>query len=781
MSEKPMAGYEWLGSLYLVYMVSLAAGFESWSNVLSPVCALVCFMAMVLELRRIRQFRVSWLLAAAAALTWGLTDALWGWFVFATDLDPNEMTLFMLLYILPNIFIAGAVAVHFRERFGNWRNLQMALNAAATFAVMLTLVWILFFTHDYRLMAAWDADNLSLLLYVITDVAAIGGIAVMYLSNAVKRLERPYVCVVAGVLLYSLSDFYYTYLVLYDLYVPNTLIDGAYMGSFVLFAVAAGFEARHPILAEQAFDQMPLGASRTPLRSSALLVAPVLLVLIHGFDWLGVAVLLVIAAVHWLLSGYVQNAQRNEELLRLEIELNNRLEERITLRTMDLMQANRALDKLAKIDDVTGLYNRRYFMEALEERMETASTHEPVVVLFMDLDRFKSINDSHGHDMGDTVLKEIGARLEQWRQPDMLLARMGGDEFVLSFTGSQTRSQVLNMAEEIAEVCGRAVLVPPYRFHVSLSIGIAQYPMDALDRYTLMKHADIAMYQAKELSGSRIVFYSSQVSERVKRRHTIEMLMQRLDYDKEFSLHFQPQFGIPDRRLIGAEALLRWNSPELGMVSPGEFIPVAEETGAIVPIGEWVLTSAIRQMAHWNRVYGTQLQVGVNVSPKQMDAFNFIQSLKTALGKYQLPPQWLDIEITESSTMNSEVRMEEILTALTGLGVTVSIDDFGTGYSSLSYIKRFDIDRLKIARELVSQIETDPVDSQITQAIVMMAKGMGLRTIAEGVETEVQLNQLMALGCDEVQGYLTGRPVSAGTFEETYLMNKDHQTVGRHA
>ena len=215
--------------------------------------------------------------------------------------------------------------------------------------------------------------------------------------------------------------------------------------------------------------------------------------------------------------------------------------------------------------------------------------------------------------------------------------------------------------------------------------------------------------------------------------------MKKADYDCEFELFYQPQFRISDHHLIGAEALLRWKSPELGMIPPGEFIPIAEESDDIILIGEWVMKKAMNQIGQWNLHYGRDLQIGINVSPKQLDAINFIEEVRSLIQEYDVKPEWLDIEITESSTMNSATRMEEILTVLAGIGVSISIDDFGTGYSSLSYIKRFDIDRLKIARELVSQIEHDQIDLQIVQAVVLMAKAMGLRTIAEGVETQVQL------------------------------------------
>lgn len=756
-------------NVYVAYMGGILSGSELWANILSPLCALTVTLIIGVSLRFIQNFRLPWLLMGAASFVWALAEALWAILEAFYGMDPESMPFFMVLYILPNVFIAASLGRYFYERFSQWRNIHMLINLFATLTMFAAATWMLFYRQEFAQIMTMDTEAVSLGIYVVLDMLSIALVVVMYLSTPLKRLEGAFVPVISGVLIYSFFDLYYTYQVINDLYIPNSLVDGAFMLGFVLFAYGALLESVDPVLS-YGMKTVPASPTDKPTsRGIGLLLVPLMLVFIKGFRFSEVVILVFIAVAYQLLSVYVKNAQRTAEFLKMEIELNNRLEDRLTAGTLDLRIANKNLEKLAREDDVTGLFNRRYFMEALEKRMDAASGDEAVVVVFMDLNRFKAVNDAYGHDMGDAVLKEIAQRLRGWVRKDMLLARMGGDEFVVSFTGNESRAQVLDMVREVAQLINLPVAVEPYQFHVSASIGISQYPTDALDKFTLMKHADIAMYQAKDQAGERITFYTSSLSDGVRRRHELEMLLKRTDYDEEFTLFFQPQFRIADQQITGAEALLRWNSPIRGFVSPGDFIPIAEETGDIVAIGQWVLKNAIRQMVQWNRQYNRTLKIGVNVSPKQLDSLDFIGDLRRVMEEYDADPSWLDIEITESSTMNSEVKMEEILTVFTGMGVSVSIDDFGTGYSSLSYIKRFDIDRLKIARELVSQIETDPVDEQITRAVVMMAKGMELSTIAEGVETEAQLAKLTELGCDEVQGYLTGRPVPAAEFQRLYL------------
>ncbi len=327
--------------------------------------------------------------------------------------------------------------------------------------------------------------------------------------------------------------------------------------------------------------------------------------------------------------------------------------------------------------------------------------------------------------------------------------------------------------ERLVDAFQEPLEVEPWQFLVSVSLGIARFPEDAKTRPELMTMAEMAMYHAKKQDAHRFSFYSNWFREGMRRRHEIEMALRRADFDQEFTLHYQPQFQSRKRTLVGMEALLRWQSPELGNVSPAEFIPVAEDTGLIIPIGQWVTRNALLQIADWNHRFMASLRMGINFSPRQFDVPGFIESLNDQMRRYEVHPSWVDVEITENTAMRTEVSTEEMLTALTGLGVSISIDDFGTGYSSLSYIKRFDIDCLKIAKPLIDNVALGEGDVQIIGAIVMMAKTMRLRTIAEGVEDEGQLAILQRLGCDEIQGYLLGKPVPADRFEMLWLRSAD--------
>ncbi|NSJ92538.1 bifunctional diguanylate cyclase/phosphodiesterase, partial [Coprococcus sp. MSK.21.13] len=364
---------------------------------------------------------------------------------------------------------------------------------------------------------------------------------------------------------------------------------------------------------------------------------------------------------------------------------------------------------------------------------------------------------------------EVSNRLESFIPDDAILARLGGDEFIIARKGVFDLIGMQDFVKKMASLYEKPIIIEPYKFKVSFSVGIAMCTEDNLDRNTLIKNADVAMYYAKEDLNKMYVFYDKNLSRKVERKNKLELLLKNSVFDEEFEIHYQPQFNINTKEIIGVEALIRWNSPLEGIISPGEFIPIAETCGMIVDIGYWVMKNAIKQVSYWNKYNDTNLRVAINVSPKQINSLDFIKNLKTIIKNNEIDPKLIDIEITENIELTQEGVIKEVLEELACIGVKISIDDFGTGYSSLSYIKRFHIDRLKIAKELVDNISSDSVNLKVVKAIIMIAKTMNIKTIAEGVEDEFQLQKLIELGCDEIQGYIWDKPLKIKEFEKKYL------------
>jgi diguanylate cyclase (GGDEF)-like protein/PAS domain S-box-containing protein len=439
--------------------------------------------------------------------------------------------------------------------------------------------------------------------------------------------------------------------------------------------------------------------------------------------------------------------------------------------------AERRIARLAYFDALTGLANRQSFLDHVDlEIARCSGSARRLGVLFMDLDGFKAINDTMGHGAGDQVLRWAADRLRQALRPgdmvscvattgDVELARLGGDEFTALIVdivwpedALAVAKRVLQMMRQPFNLNGRSVLL-------TASIGIAVFPEDGVDGVTLLKHADTAMYHAKEVGRDNCQYYSAVLTEKAVKRLELEGSLRQALQRSEFHLMFQPQLDVATGRIVAAEALIRWDHPTRGTVSPLEFIPVAEENGLIVPIGQWVLRSACVEAARWQR-QGLDLRVAVNLSPLQFKDPELLASVRRALEQTGLPPQRLELEITEGALMTESSQTLATLNALRDLGVSVSLDDFGTGYSSMSYLKRLPLSTLKIDRSFVEGLPHQEESMAIVRAILSLAKSLGFSVTAEGVETPEQARSLKHMSCDMVQGFLFSKPVTAGDIVE---------------
>jgi diguanylate cyclase (GGDEF)-like protein/PAS domain S-box-containing protein len=427
---------------------------------------------------------------------------------------------------------------------------------------------------------------------------------------------------------------------------------------------------------------------------------------------------------------------------------------------------------LATHDGLTGLPNRAMFSEFLQQALASAKRRaDQVAVLFIDLDRFKTINDSLGHEAGDMMLREIALRLRKILRASDIVARLGGDEFVVLLHDVTAESEAATVARSLLLEIMKAIVILGQECRVTASIGICLHPADGQDDSSIMKNADMAMYQAKELGKNNYQFFSPAIRAEHAGRMTLETNLRRALELNELSLHYQAVVNCKTGVITGVEALLRWHNPVLGDVSPTQFIPVAEETGLIVPIGRWVLRQACAQNVIWQSQGLPPVRVCVNLSMRQLDDPNLIPELKSALNDSGLLPDLLELEMTESMIMHNPDHAVAVLSAVKALGVRLAIDDFGTGYSSLAHLKRLPIDTLKVDRSFIREIPCDAEDRAITEAIIAMGKTLSLRIVAEGVETPEQQNFLCEQSCDEMQGFYFSKAVKPEDFAELLALH----------
>lgn len=421
-------------------------------------------------------------------------------------------------------------------------------------------------------------------------------------------------------------------------------------------------------------------------------------------------------------------------------------------------------------DALTGMPNRLLLKDRLTLAMAHAKRNRQMLaVLFLDLDRFKLINDTLGHATGDQLLQRIAMRLKECVREDDTVARMGGDEFTLLLPEITQAENAAKVAHKILEAIRQPLDIGGHELYITTSVGIVLYPNDGEDAETLLKNADTAMYRAKEKGRNNYQLYTPAMNAKAFERLAMENSLRRALEREEFVVHYQPRLNINTGEIIGMEALVRWQTPDRGLVPPGEFIPVAEETGLIVPIGEWVLHTACAQNKAWQDAGFPPVRVAVNLSARQFQLQNLVATVSRVLKETGLDPHWLELEITETVAMQNAEYATGMLKELKDMGIELSIDDFGTGYSSLSYLKRFPINKLKIDKSFVNEIGTDKDHAAIASTIIVLGQSLKLGVVAEGVETEEQLDFLKLHQCNEMQGFLFGRPVSAGEFE-TLLM-----------
>ncbi len=428
---------------------------------------------------------------------------------------------------------------------------------------------------------------------------------------------------------------------------------------------------------------------------------------------------------------------------------------------------------LAYYDPLTNLPNRRLFHDRLGVAIAHAKrSDEKLAVMFVDLDRFKRINDTLGHDVGDVLLQEVAERLLSVVREDDTVSRMGGDEFTLLLTGLDEPDRVVACARRITELMAEPVPAGDQELIVSCSIGISIYPNDGGDIEELVKNADTAMYRAKEAGRNNYQLYSPAMNARSMEHLAMELSLHKALEREELEVYYQPLLGGDNGQLMGAEALIRWNHPELGRVPPADFIPLAEETGVIVPIGEFVLRQACRQIKLWQEQGRGEINVSVNVSACQFRQEDFVQSVAGVLEEEAIDSSLLTLELTESMLVDDALENIQTMTALRKMGLNLAIDDFGTGYSSLSYLRRFPVNKLKIDRAFVRDIADNEEDASIVSAVIALGHSLGLEVVAEGVESEAQLTMLRQNDCDLIQGFLYSEPVDAESFEGRFLQPK---------
>lgn len=772
--------------------VSLSFSERAWtSNLLLPVFKLLsasfCFWA-ARSARRFR-LRLSWLLLTGGLLLSAAGEAFWSLLEFNQLEGPTPSPVnisFLSAYILA---LAGVLLlpVHATTRL---ERIKLLLETGIVVISAALVFWLFWLAPVLETGVAHGQELALAVAYPLGDLALCWSVLFKLFSPLAEQRRGPVMLLTSGLFLQAGTNLVYGALFVTGVYASGHWLELGWFGVQVLFSLACLLQVSLPPESEaRPIEALPgLTSLKIILPYLAVALSFGLLVFVHGAQHDAYPLVLTVVGLIVGLSLLRQmiSLWENVRLARqLQAELRERqqaqamlqslnveLEQRVAERTRELLQVNEHLRQSearlsheALHDSLTGLPNRALFMDRLGRALERARRYDDYgfAVLFLDLDGFKVVNDSLGHTLGDRLLVRIAWRLTDGLRAADTVARLGGDEFVVLLESVRETQDAVAAAERVLAQLAQPFELDEHRVFISASIGVVTSSPGYVRADNVLRDADIAMYHAKSLGKARYAVFDAHMHARAVQRLSLESELREAIERQEFYLTYQPILDLQRRRLSGFEALLRWRHPVRGVVPPGDFIPVAEETGLIVPIGQWVLHEACRQLAEWQAHFGCDLlfTVSINLSALQFRQVNLAQQVAETLAVTGLSAQCLKLEITESAIMEDVQAAIAMLNQLRALGVQVQIDDFGTGYSSLSYLHRFPVDTLKIDRSFIRRIGADGDNVEIVRTIITLAHNLGMSVIAEGLETPEQLERLTCLDCEQGQGYLISRPLEA--------------------
>lgn len=703
---------------------------ELWGNVMAPIALFAASFSLIPFITRKVITYLTVLFFALGIFVFGLAETIWAILDIFGYQDPSENVFLLYLYAVPNLCFVLAVISFLLVNLKRWHPVQLGLDLFAVSSVMVGAVYFVFFKGHI----AMDSENLSALLYLVLDTLGMSILITIFTSSRSSKTGLGHKIIFLAMLAYTFADGLYINQVFNNQYVPYGLTDWLYIASLLITASGVKVAYQELISGPENPEATMLVNVGSIWNSWWILIIPILTFILRGARLVNVAYFALILIFYLLASLYVQNHIATENLLKERTANNEALQDRVNERTSELQAINRELEHIIQYDSLTGLHSRSRFLDMIDQTLLYRDPSQPVYMALIDIDRFKMINDLYSQDIGDKALQQIAGRIRGLCDEHVEAARLGGDEFAFLFIGYPAFDSVQAKLDALFSLFQKPLLISPFQIPVKIHVGVASYPENAHDRTGLLKCAKTAVEQAKSKKLLTYSVYDKSIHEQVRRRHEIGIALQKADLEREFSLVYQPIYDTSGQDLLGMEALLRWDSSILGMISPFEFIPAAEETGMILALGEWVMTTAMRQIAQWNAENKTDYRISINISAIQLESMTFIERVQSLILETQVNPAWLNFEITESIAMKSQDIFVPVLEKLAVLGISVAMDDFGTGYSSYGYLKSYSINYLKIDKQLIDSITTRPDDALIVRAIVAMADALQIKTIAEGVE-----------------------------------------------
>jgi diguanylate cyclase (GGDEF)-like protein len=759
--------------LFVVYFIAIVEQNNIVGDLLSPILTFLAFAPVFYAFfwkEQHKLLKISGLFYALAIFARFLCDFSWGFSTLILNVNPENNLLITYGYSLTNLFLLLSLILLGYFQVRNWNKMQVFLDTAMVAISIMVIVWVFVFEQNTAKAEVLLSDPVSM-SSLIMDFIIYAWTNICFFSTRKQKEPLFIKFSEAGGVVFVVIDIIYYYEYFYRSYEPNSLLDGGYVIAFALMGISGLMKIK---LINQE-DKNQTGAqidkeqfSFKHIKKELLfLIVPILLFVFRGIEAPSLLFLITAIMFYFIFTNFTQNSIFRDKILEREKEYISELENRVEERTQEIT-------KVMNTDVITGLKNRRYLEEYLEKEIRTIDRDEKIYLLYIDQNKYKSVKSIYGKYMAERALEEIGKRIEKIvKEKNGLVTSYGEDIFVAIFKSTEDYEEALRIAEKVINFCSDNYLVENYIISVTLNIGVACYPCDSKNMEELIRNADTAMMQARKTGFNVIQKYDKQIGIYINKRDRIELKLKKVIYDEEFSLQFQPQVNCNDGSIYGVEALIRWFTKKGDYIPPMDFIPITEENGMIISLGYWIMEQAAKQLSSWKKLYASKIKMAINASSKQLIEENFTDKLIQILENYQIPKQDFEIEITESIQLETNSMIHETLAKLSSYGISIAIDDFGTGYSSLYYIRELPVNRIKIAKELIDNIDHDIYAKSIVQMVISVAKVNNIKVIAEGVETKEQWECLKEMECNEIQGYLFSKPLVPNELEKNWFGNNE--------
>lgn len=760
---------------FIIYVLAMLNGFSDKANILLAFIEILVISLIYKNLKNIEiSNRKNYIFILLYCILWfigNIFDTIYHNIDFDMDIILKISDIF---YILASIILIKLGIFVIISNFKNIDKKQISMD----FIAILICVYYL---CKSLLNTVLENNDLLLRKYfwfsLLCDIILLSISMLMISTFRSRKFGRAMNINLFAFLIFSITDFFYLKQYNSGMYSSNPIYDIMYAMPSILFAFSSYYKLKNYQEKQTALE---FGLD-TPINYGNSYAVIILFLFLIGIEiilyqngkiqYQELFLIFIAMVVYMTASMNYQNFIKNQILLSYQQNINSQLEKMVFDRTKELEKKNEELLNIVNKDILTSLGSRKYLVDILEN-YELRYKGNDVALFVIDIIQFKNINNLFGNKGGDMVLKVIANKLLKL-YPKNNIFRTDSNEFVILIDDKTINDILLeSIAQDISNSLSKIISIDSNKILINIAIGCAKFPDSNIKSFVeLLKNAEYATKVVKKdfKPYKNYRLYDKEMENTISRRMDIESLLQTIDYNKEFIMHFQPQFSTDGSKLIGMESLLRWNSPKLNFVSPGEFIPIAESGSIIIKIVQWTLIKSMEAIKYINNKYNTNLRISINISPKYIESYNFLEEIKYHISQKKINPKWLDFEITEMTVIRVADSVSQIFKELNSMGINLSIDDFGTGYSSYIYLKSFKVDKLKIAKELIDNINAHNSDYKVVTAIINMAKALNIKTIAEGVEKKEQIDILKKIDCDQIQGYCYGKPVKLADFEKLYL------------